>query len=236
MSRQRTSASRRALGRHDVARDPPWIGPTFAVVSASMRPSRNIRRWHATRRGSRCGPAPARCRREPPARGTSSWMVYWAGRDDLAAGAGVVVDEARPGSAAATWSNGLAPCRPTSSCSVSTSSMPACGQPSLHHPANPVEHGRHGRLVVGAEDRRVAVGDRTPMLRPGRSGRGRHRVEVGAEESGVPPRAAWAGSARRGCPRCRRASRRRRPRPPRGRGRAGRRRRGRRRPLRPGRA
>ena len=111
-------------------------------------------------------------------------MLYWLGASSTIPPIGEAWSKTKPIRACSrSWSNALAPSRPTSSCTVSTSSMPACGRPSVHDLADGVQHRRDRRLVVGPRIVASLVADAPHEI--GSIGASvRHRVHVGAEESG----------------------------------------------------
>ena len=82
-------------------------------------------------RRSRCGPPRGRCRRAPSGRGTSrrsSTATGTPSRGRRSARRGRRRSRCAPSNC--EQSSALTPCRPVSSCTLRTSSMPACGRPS----------------------------------------------------------------------------------------------------------
>ena len=106
---------------------PPRISPTFAVVSASIRPSRMsaIARAAATMALRPSSGAIPECAARPMKRRAQRALCR-RGHDDVPDRRSVVVAVPEPARCRRPMSNGLGPFRPTSSIGVSTSSTPAC--------------------------------------------------------------------------------------------------------------
>ena len=206
----RASSSSRQRSATTFAAVPPSIRPTFAVVSSSIRPELHPRQRVRRRDDRAAAVLRPDARRAPRARGTrprsgSSWARPRSAR--RSARRGRRRSRSRPAAR-----RGRTPSRPASATSsqvVKRNSSPtgAIGR----EPARDAHERRHGRLVVGAEDRleavRVAALGLLDLDRPGQ----RDRVEVRAEEDrrrALGPRDARVA----GCPRRRRSRPRSRPR------------------------
>ena len=207
---------------------PPLIGPTFAVDSSSIRPSRIsaiARAAAAIADRPSSGYIPACAAR--PWNVISSCCADGAPSTIVADRRRLVVDVADAARGAGDGRTRRRRCSPTSSFGVNSELDPGVRPALGEHAARRLEHRGDRGLVVAAEDRRPRVADDAVLDdRLDRVGR-RHGVEVGAEEDRL-ALGASARPARRGSPSSSRPSARRRPRRPRARSRGDTRRRGRR--------
>ena len=215
LSWPRTSASIRHRSGTTFVAVPPAIVPTFAVVSASRRPSSiaAIARAAATialRPSS--GRTPA-CAARPRTIASIRWYV---GEAITISPTGVAWSKTYPKRLSSLpTSKPLAPWSPVSSETVNSSSSPTGGGSAPAAPNRRASSSRTATAALSSAPRIPSLAFvQPPSTRIGSIGASGGTVSMCAQSRIVPASASAAGSARTGCRRWRRRAARRRPRRP----------------------